>query len=243
MSNFISLIVVAIGVLGALAAAMPQRPLTQPLIYYPPPPTPPRIYRVRRQVLGGSVSSNPKGGADARMDLTTGIGSSEHNVIGQVFAEGNTLKKPVSTPVTSGGTLAYNNNGLGLELTKTHTPGDRDVFKQTASANLFNNGVHSLDAKAFASQNELANGFKFDRNGAGLDYSHINGHGATLTHANIPGLGRQLELGGRANLWQSQDRNTRIDLGGRASQWLSGPFQGRRDLGTNLGITHYFGRN
>jgi len=132
-------------------------------------------------------------------------------------------------------------HGHGIDLTKTHTPGVRDSFQQTATANLFNDGVHNLDAKAFASQNQLANGFKFDRNGAALDYAHINGHGATLTHANIPGFGKQLELAGRANLWQSQDRNTRIDLGSTASKWISGPLSGQRDLGANLGISHYFG--
>ncbi|XP_037715951.1 attacin-C [Drosophila subpulchrella] len=241
MSKIVSLIVVAICVLGAFAAAMPQRPLTQPLIYYPPPPTPPRIYRARRQVLGGSLASNPNGGADARLDLSKAVGTPEHHVVGQVFAAGNTQSKPVATPVTSGATLAYNNHGHGIDLTKTHTPGVRDSFQQTATANLLNDGVHNLDAKAFASQNQLANGFKFDRNGAALDYSHINGHGATLTHSNIPGFGKQLELAGRANLWQSQDRNTRIDLGSTASKWISGPLSGQRDLGANLGISHYFG--
>ncbi|EDX06923.1 AttC [Drosophila simulans] len=222
MSKIVLLIVVIIGVLVSLAVALPQRP-------------------ARRQVLGGSLTSNPSGGADARLDLSKAIGTPDHHVIGQVFAAGNTRTKPVSTPVTSGATLGYNNHGHGLELTKTHTPGVRDSFQQTATANLFNNGVHNLDAKAFASQNQLANGFKFDRNGAGLDYSHINGHGATLTHANIPGLGKQLELGGRANLWQSQDRNTRLDLGSTASKWTSGPFKGQTDLGANLGLSHYFG--
>ncbi|XP_039481854.1 attacin-C [Drosophila santomea] len=241
MSKIVLLIVVIIGVLGCLAVALPQRVYTQPLIYYPPPPTPPRIYRARRQVLGGSLTSNPAGGADARLDLSKAIGTPDHHVIGQVIAASNTQTKPVSTPVTSGATLGYNNHGHGLELTKTHTPGVRDSFQQTATANLFNNGVHNLDAKAFASQNQLANGFKFDRNGAGLDYSHIKGHGATLTHANIPGLGKQLELGGRANLWQSQDRNTRLDLGSTASKWTSGPFKGQTDLGANLGLSHYFG--
>ncbi|XP_017001183.2 attacin-C [Drosophila takahashii] len=241
MSKIVSLIVVAICVLGALAAAMPQRPLTQPLIYYPPPPPPPRIYRARRQVLGGSLASNPNGGADARLDLTKAIGTPEHHVAGQVFAAGNTQTQPISTPVTSGATLSYNNHGHGIDLTKTHTPGVRDSFQQTATANLFNNGVHNLDAKAFASQNQLANGFKFDRNGAALDYAHINGHGATLTHSNIPGFGKQLELAGRANLWQSQDRNTRLDLGSTASKWTSGPLRGQSDLGANLGISHYFG--
>ncbi|EDV37895.1 uncharacterized protein Dana_GF13689 [Drosophila ananassae] len=244
MSKLVSLFVATICVFAAFAAAMPEGPHFQPLIYYPPPPPPVsnQPIRVRRQVLGGSLTSNPSGGADARLDLTKAIGTPQHNLVGQVFAAGNTQTGgPVSTPVTSGATLGYNNHGHGLELTKTHTPGVRDSFQQTATANLFNNGVHTLDAKAFASQNQLANGFKFDRNGAGLDYSHIGGHGASLTHSNIPGLGKQLELGGRANLWQSQDRNTRLDLSGTASKWTSGPFKGQSDLGGNLGLSHYFG--
>ncbi|XP_030380836.1 attacin-C [Scaptodrosophila lebanonensis] len=238
MRNLFVAIIVSIAVLGAVATAMPQRVTAQHLVYYPPPPPPPTYIRVRRQSLGGSLTSNPAGGADARVDLTKAIGTEQHNLVGQVFAAGNTLGKG---PITTGGTLAYNNNGHGLQLTKTHTPGVRDSFTQSANANLFNNGVHKLDAKAFASQNQLANGLKFERNGAGLDYSHINGHGASLTHSNIPGFGKQLELGGRANLWQSQDRNTRLDLGGTASKWMSGPLSGQKDFGANLGLTHYFG--
>ncbi|XP_068146002.1 attacin-C [Drosophila tropicalis] len=247
MSNakLVSLFMVSLAVLVAYAAAMPQRVHAQHLVYYPPPP-PPNSYqpiRVRRQVLGGSLSSNPAGGADARVDLTKAIGTPQHNVIGQVFAAGNTHTggPQPATPVTSGATLAYNNHGHGLDLTKTHTPGVRDSFQQSAHANLFNNGVHNLDAKAFASQNQLANGFKFERNGAGLDYNHINGHGAHITHSNIPGFGKQLELGGNARLWESMDRNTKLDLSGTASKWTSGPFQGKTDLGANLGLSHYFG--
>lgn len=110
----------------------------------------------------------------------------------------------------------------------------RDSLQQTAIANLFNDGVHNVDAKAFASQNQLANG-------AALDYAHINGHGASVTHSNIPGFGKQLELAGRANLWQSQDRNTRLNLSSTASKWMSGPLNGRSDFGANLGLTHYIG--
>ncbi|KAH8301595.1 hypothetical protein KR059_006348 [Drosophila kikkawai] len=242
MSKLTFLIVATICVFGTLTEALPQRRLTQPLLEYASSTTPTAEHpRPRRQVLGGSLTSNPNGGADARMELSKSIGTPDHHVIGQVFAAGNTQTKPVSTPVTSGATLGYSNHGHGIELTKTHTPGVRDSFQQTATANLFNNGVHNLDAKAFASQNQLANGFKFDRNGAGLDYSHMNGHSASLTHSNIPGLGKQLELGARANLWQSQDRNTRLDLGSTASKWTSGPFKGQSDLGANLGLSHYFG--
>ncbi|KAH8233471.1 hypothetical protein KR026_008625 [Drosophila bipectinata] len=231
-----TILIVAVVALAALAEAAPQG--FQHLVYYPPPRPPPQPIRVRRQVLGGSLASNPAGGADARVDLTKGIGNPNHNVVGQVFAAGNTQ----SGPVTTGGTLAYNNNGHGASLTKTHTPGVKDVFQQEAHANIFKNDRHNLDAKVFASQNKLANGFEFQRNGAGLDYSHVNGHGASLTHSNFPGIGQQLGLDGRANLWSSQDRNTRLDLTGSASKWTSGPFANQRtNFGGGLGLSHHFG--
>ncbi|ALC40836.1 AttC [Drosophila busckii] len=241
MCQVFTSIIVSLGLLGVYAAAMPQQAYAQHLVYYPPPPTAARIQRARRQVMGGSVSSNAAGGADARVALTKALGTPEHNVIGQLFAAGNTQAQPISTPVTSGASVAYNNNGHGLELSKTHTAGVLDSFKQTATANLFNDGVHNLDAKAFATQNKLANGLEFQRNGAALDYAHINGHGATLSHSNIPDFGKQMQLEGRANLWQSLDRNTRLDLGGTASKWISGPLSDKSDYGANLGITHFFG--
>ncbi|KAH8400982.1 hypothetical protein KR009_002311 [Drosophila setifemur] len=230
------ILIVAIAALATIAEASPQRFRT--LEYHPPPPPPPRTYRFRRQVLGGSLASNPAGGSDARVDLTKGIGNPNHNLAGQIFAAGNTQ----SGPVTTGGTLAYNNNGHGASLTKTHTPGVKDVFMQEAHANIFKNDRHNLDAKVFASQNKLANGFEFQRNGAGLDYSHINGHGASVTHSNFPGIGQQLGLEGRGNLWSSQDRNTRLDLTGSASKWTSGPFANQRtNFGAGLGLSHHFG--
>ncbi|SPP88098.1 attacin-A-like [Drosophila guanche] len=229
------ILIVALVALGAIAEAMPQRfgPFPQS-----PPPKPLFRHRFRRQVLGGSLASNPAGGADARMDLTKAIGTPDHNAVVQAFAAGNTK----SGPATVGGTAAYNNNGHGASVTRTHTPGVKDSFQQEVHANLFNDGVHNLDAKAFASQNKLANGFEFQRNGAALDYSHINGHGASVTHSNFPGIGRQLGAEARANLWSSADRNTNIDLTGTASKWMSGPFSNQRtDFGAGLGLTHRFG--
>ncbi|EDW00916.1 attacin-A [Drosophila grimshawi] len=235
MQKTSSILILAIVAFAACIEAMPQKYQTLP--YYPKPTPQPRPIRVRRQVLGGSVSSDPAGGSNARLSITKGIGTPDHNVIGQAFATGNTARGPVTT----GGTLAYNNHGHGIDLTRTHTPGVQDSFQQSAHANLFNNGKHNLDAKVFASQNKLANGFKFERNGAGLDYSHINGHGASLTHSNIPGIGQQLGLDTRANLWSSQDRNTRLDLTGNASRWTSGAFSGKNNFGAGLGLTHSFG--
>ncbi|EDW73761.1 uncharacterized protein Dwil_GK19632 [Drosophila willistoni] len=229
--------VLILACLLALFAVAIEAQRFQTLPYYPKPTRSPPIYRVRRQVLGGSVASNPNGGADARVSLTKAFGNPKHNVAGQVFAAGNTK----GGPVTTGGTLAYNNHGHGFDLTKTHTPGVQSSFQQSAHANLFNKGKHNVDAKVFASQNQLANGLKFQRNGFGVDYSHANGHGASLTQSNIPGLGRQLGLDGRANLWSSQNRNTHLDLTGGASKWTSGPLRGQSNFNAGLGLTHHFG--
>lgn len=132
-------------------------------------------------------------------------------------------------------------HGLGAAISKQHTPGVRDTLTKSLSADLFNNGDHKLSANAFRSDNTLANGFKFERNGHGLDYSHINGHGASFTQSHIPNFGRQMELAGKANLWSSPDRNTRLDLTGTASKWTSGPFSGQKNFGGGVGLTHMFG--
>lgn len=100
--KFVIVAVAAIALFGSLIEALPQR--FQRLPYYPPPTQAPRPIRVRRASLGGQISTNPSGGNNARVDLTQAIGTPDHNLIGQVFAAGNTHKGPVTT----GGTVAYN---------------------------------------------------------------------------------------------------------------------------------------
>ena len=219
------------------ADAFPQKARVQRVPYHPPPTRAPRPIRFRRQAIGGQVSSNPAGGSDVRMEIAKGFGTPDHNVIGSAFAAGNTDRGPVTT----GGSVAYNNNGHGLALTKEHIPGVRDSFTQSARANLFNDGTNKIDANAFASQNKLPNGFEFQRNGGGLSWANANGHGANAGISNIPGFGRQLDLGGKANLWSSPDRNTMLDLNAGASRWLSGPLGGQTNYGGGLGLTHMFG--
>lgn len=78
---------------------------------------------------------------------------------------------------------------------------------KSLKADIFNDGQHKVSVKAFQSDNTLANGYKFERNGHGLDYSNINGHAASFNQIKIPDFGRQIELAGKANLWSSQDRS------------------------------------
>ncbi|XP_067627450.1 attacin-B-like [Eurosta solidaginis] len=240
MKLFIYTIVTTLAI-NSIVAAFPQRVRAQTLLYYPPPsrPTRPFLVRVARDVgVVGALASNPNGGADARLQIANAIGNPNHNLIASAFADANTDRGPVTT----GGTVSYNNNGLGAAISKTHTPGVRDTVTQSLNANLFNNGVHNLDANAFKSQNTLLkNGVEFERNGFGLDYSHINGHAASLTKSTIPNFGSQVELAGKANIWSSRDRNTRFDLTGSGSKWTSGPLSGQRDYFGGVGLTHMFG--
>ncbi|XP_046809325.1 attacin-C-like [Lucilia cuprina] len=83
MKSFI-LTIVSVALLGVLTEAYPQRVYYQKLPYYPPPTQPPRPIRVRRD-LGGQISTNPAGGNNAKVDFTQGIGTPEHNLIGQAF--------------------------------------------------------------------------------------------------------------------------------------------------------------
>lgn len=102
--KFVILTIVSLAILGTLIEAYPQQVYIQKLPYYPPPTLPPRYIRVRRAVLGGQVSTDSVGRNNAKIDLTHGIGTPQHNVMGQVFAAGSSKGGPVST----GGTLAYN---------------------------------------------------------------------------------------------------------------------------------------
>lgn len=91
MSQTVASFIVSIALLGFYATAMPQPEYSQ-------------VVRIRRQALGGSLTSNPAGGADARVALTQALGTPDNNLIAQAFAEGNTQ----SGPATSGATLSLN---------------------------------------------------------------------------------------------------------------------------------------
>lgn len=61
------------------------------------------IRRARRDV-GGKISSNPSGGADAVLQATQKMGSDAANLAATAFAAGNTNKGPVAT----GGSVGVN---------------------------------------------------------------------------------------------------------------------------------------
>jgi len=175
-------------------------------------------------------------GTDGKVQIAHGFGKPNHNVTASAFAAGS-IK---GGPVTTGGALAYNKNGHGLALSKVHVPGGDDSFTQSANANIFNNGTHKFDVNAFTSQNKSANGFEYKRHGAGMEWSHVNGHSANASISKIQNLGTQAQLGASANLWKSQAGNTSLNLNGGASKWMSGPFKGQSDFGGGVGIHYKF---
>ncbi|XP_013116855.2 attacin-A-like [Stomoxys calcitrans] len=187
--------------------------------------------------FGGSLTSNSRGGADAFLRLGHQFGDANRNFGGGVFASGNTL----GGPVTRGGFLSANSNGLGASLQHSKTPGFGSVFSQNARANIFQNDKHNLDANAFHSRTKLDNGFKFNTVGGGLDYNHANGHGASLTASRIPQLNMNtVDLTGKANLWKSQDRATTLDLTGGVSKNFGGPLDGQTNKHVGVGLSHNF---
>lgn len=92
---------VALTILVCIAAA-PGRHTNPPTVRPQPPPRP---IRVRRDVAtGGTISTNPNGGQDVKLEIAKGLGTADANVFGSVGAAGNTK----GGPVTSSGTLGAN---------------------------------------------------------------------------------------------------------------------------------------
>uniref|UniRef100_A0A1A9W309 Attacin C-terminal domain-containing protein n=1 Tax=Glossina brevipalpis TaxID=37001 RepID=A0A1A9W309_9MUSC len=187
--------------------------------------------------LSGTASSNPNGGLDVNARLSKAIGDPNSNVVGGVFAAGNTDGGPSSR----GAFLGVNKDGHGLGLQHTKTDNFGSTLTSSARANLFNDQTHKVDANAFHSRTHLDNGFKFDRVGGGLGYEHANGHGASLTGSRIPQLGMNtFDLGGKANLWSSSNRATTLDLTGGVSKHFGGPFDGQTNKHIGLGLNSRF---
>uniref|UniRef100_A0A1A9VUE7 Attacin C-terminal domain-containing protein n=1 Tax=Glossina austeni TaxID=7395 RepID=A0A1A9VUE7_GLOAU len=187
--------------------------------------------------FGGTVSSNPNGGLDVNARLSKAIGDPNANVVGGVFAAGNTA----GGPATRGAFLAANKDGHGLSLQHSKTDNFGSSLTSSAHANLFNDKTHKLDANAFHTRTHLDNGFKFDRVGGGLGYDHASGHGASLTASRIPQLDMNtLGLTGKANLWSSPNRATTLDLTGGVSKHFGGPFDGQTNKQIGLGLNSRF---
>ncbi|XP_073814957.1 attacin-A-like [Musca autumnalis] len=187
--------------------------------------------------FGGSLSSNSRGGQDYFASLGRQFGDNNRNVGGGVFASGNTL----GGPLTRGGFLSANSNGLGVGISQSKTDNFGSTFAQNAHANLFRNDKHQLDAVAFHSRTNLDNGYNFNKVGGGLDYKNVQGHGASVTVSRIPQLNMNtVDVTGKLNLLKSQDKSTSLDLTAGVSKNIGGPMDGQIDKHVNLGLTKTF---
>ncbi|TMW54111.1 hypothetical protein DOY81_000787 [Sarcophaga bullata] len=83
------------------------------------------------------------------------------------------------------------------------------------------------------------NGFKLQKTGGMLDYSHANGHGLNAGLTRFSGVGNQANVGGYSTLFKSNDGSLSLKANAGGSQWLSGPFSNQRDYSFGLGLTHH----
>lgn len=110
-------------------------------------------------------------------------------------------------------------NGHSLMLQQSQTDKFGSTLSESARVNLLKNDRHNLDALASHSRTKLENGFKFDRVGGGLDYSHASGLGATLSASRIPKVDlNHVDLTGKYNVWKSPSGRSSFDLTGGATR-------------------------
>lgn len=132
-------------------------------------------------------------------------------------------------------------NDHSASITKTNQPGVASATRLDGTANLFNSGANRLDANAFKSNTRYVGGPSIGSHGAGLNWNHANGHGASFGFDRTPALKETNVFGsGKANLWQSNDRRTSFDAFGSVSQTLSGPNRNKPNFGAGFGLSHRF---
>ncbi|KAM7342797.1 sarcotoxin-2A-like [Cochliomyia hominivorax] len=139
---------------------------------------------------------------------------------------------------TSGSVTWQNNLGLAASVSRDVNRGVSDTLTKSVSANLFNNGRHSVDGTFFKSNVALDNGFKFDKTGGILGYSHAGGHGLNAGLTRFSGIGKQASVNGYSNLFTSNDGFTKVNANAGGSRWLNGPFSGKTDYGFGLGVSY-----
>ncbi|CAD7091038.1 unnamed protein product [Hermetia illucens] len=184
--------------------------------------------------IQGNAVSNPAGGQDVTVIAGRQFGSDNTNITAGAFAGGNTLRGPPNAGVFA----SANANGHSLSVSKTVVPGVSATTSHAASANLFRNDQHSVNAQAFSSKTKLNDRFQFKQHGAGLNYNNANGHGASIGVNKIPGFGSSMDVGARANIFQNP--NTSFAVMANSRTHLSGPFQGKTNFGVSAGITRRF---
>ncbi|XP_058449778.1 attacin-A-like isoform X2 [Malaya genurostris] len=176
----------------------------------------------QQNTVGGRGSLNLFNSKTDRLDLT-GFASKTHTPTNDITKFGAGLKT----------------NDHGVSFSKSNMPGVGSQTRFDGQANLFKTDSNRLDANAFKTFNNPKQGPSFGSHGAGLDWSNVRGHGASVGFDRTPALKEtNVFATGRANLWQN--KGSSLDAFGTANRALSGPNRGRTDFGGGLGLSHRF---
>ncbi|XP_011180189.1 attacin-A [Zeugodacus cucurbitae] len=198
-----------------------------------PPPSPRGPIRIRRTVAtGGTISTNPNGGQDVKVEIAKGLGTADANVFGSVGAAGNTK----GGPVTTSGTLGANLLGLGASITKDHTPGIGEALTKKAAANIPINDENRLGGSLFKTDNKLANGFEFVKQGGSLSFENAGGHGISIAKESIPGFSDTLSKSAHATLFNNGVHSVGANVFDTKKSFDFGPTF--RETGGNLNWAH-----
>ncbi|XP_061387419.1 attacin-A [Musca vetustissima] len=187
--------------------------------------------------IGGSATTNAKGGHDIDVKAMGKVGDEKLGAAAGVFASGNNKHGPVTTGAF--GEISSNGHGLAIQHANTH--GISKSTSENLRLNAFKNDNHSVDVNAFHSRTQLQNGLKFDAVGANAGWSHANGYSASLGVTQIPKFDmKTVNANATANLWTSANQASSLNLNAFGSKHTSGPFKGQKDFGGGLGFTHRF---
>ena len=191
--------------------------------------------------LGASVTKTQDGIAESfRKQAEANLRLDKNNaIIGRVSQTDSKINGIDFRPHLTSGSVAWQGDRLGASISRDIDRGVSDTLTKSVSANVFRNDNHNLDATVFRSNVVQDNGFKFQKTGGMLDYSHANGHNlnAGLTH--FSGIGNQANVGGSTTLFRSNDGSLSLKANAGGSQWLNGPFANQRDYNVGLGLTHH----
>lgn len=134
------------------------------------------------------------------------------------------------------GSLNYaDKNGNKAEVAMSHIPGIKDTFSQSASVNVLNSGNHNVQIDGHRTEVKYDNGPRMEKFGGKVTYENANGHGAFIGASHVPQThNTNINAGGKANLFTSNDKSTSVDFTAGAQQ-SRGPIGGVRTEG-NVGL-------
>ncbi|KAL5276951.1 AttA.2 family protein [Megaselia abdita] len=108
-------------------------------------------------------------------------------------------------------------NQAGVSM--SHIPGIKDTFSQSASVNVLNTDNHNVQLDAHRTETKYNNGPRVESFGGKATYDNVNGHGAFVSANHVPiAHTTNINAGGKANLFTSNDKSTTLDFTAGAQQ-------------------------